>query len=865
MRKILIIMFRQIVYRIGLAIIILIALCSPVFCEPTSIDFFAKGTPSLGIYHQEFLPTYVNKDKELTNGYNKLVEFRFQEAEAVLKKVANDKKRENGPRSEANAYLGYIYLNQLDLDRAKECLYKAVQQDENNSLAYFFLANVYFFESDFQKTREQLFLAIKYRPNFIAAMRMLAETYNNEHNLKESAKYYKQIIQLLPKSGYYHYQYYKIVNQMNDYKEVEKTLKSMIAIQPRFLPNKIHLGENYIRMGRLDEAMKEFDEVIASDPNNSLAYEGRAKIFLEKQDYDGAVKEAETAKKIDPGNTYINSIQAEIKDKKAERNRYLLTTVLLAVLALAAVWALVYFIISHRQKLYILDVIQKFNRTVDEIYDIEKLSSFILSFFLELGGSKKGQFLIFNRHNNQLSVKASLGIDDESLRSFSLFAGEEITNWLSGLKRYLLSREDVNRDELFDAVFPSLKERFSEMGLTYILPLREKNNLVGIVALDEFQARLKNTISNENALFMPLSTTSAQAVSNLTLYETTISDETTGMFNKRHFRQSLSTELKRSERYKQPVSLLTLDIDNFKRINDTYGHPQGDLVLKELGIVMRKTFREGIDVGARVGGEEFSAILPATDSDNSRIAAERLRFAVENHKFSGFPEGSGQKVTVSLGLATYPTHATSDMLLIKNSDEALYQAKRTGKNRVCVFGQAEEADLAAAQGAPERAKPIPATLADETGLYSRAYFDERYFGEVRRSERNFRPCSLLLIEPDNKLAKGERDNLFKNIGEILFGNLRRGIDIPARFDKSIIAILLPETDHNRAAQIARRMKALIDTSKPLSGEQRITFSIGVSNYPDLGRTDESFMDAARQSLKICHNLGGDQAMIASPI
>ena len=143
-------------------------------------------------------------------------------------------------------------------------------------------------------------------------------------------------------------------------------------------------------------------------------------------------------------------------------------------------------------------------------------------------------------------------------------------------------------------------------------------------------------------------------------------------------------ELKKLSRYSEPTSLLLADIDFFKKINDTYGHPSGDLVLKEVSNIIREAIRD-IDMPARYGGEEFAAILPRTDSKGAMNIAERLRKAVMSASFSS--DTSQLKVTLSIGIATTPSDAKTKEELIEKADEALYYAKHNGRNRSVLWNE----------------------------------------------------------------------------------------------------------------------------------------------------------------------------------
>lgn len=164
-------------------------------------------------------------------------------------------------------------------------------------------------------------------------------------------------------------------------------------------------------------------------------------------------------------------------------------------------------------------------------------------------------------------------------------------------------------------------------------------------------------------------------------------DAQTGLLNRRAFYERLSTEFRRSIRYGRPMSLLILDLDFFKRVNDTYGHTAGDFVLSEFADIIQACIRE-TDVAARYGGEEFVVLLPETDEEASIKVADRIRTRTRERLFA-----MGQttiRMTVSQGLAALPNDdlVTEDML-VNAADTALYGAKRGGRDRVSVAPRKE--------------------------------------------------------------------------------------------------------------------------------------------------------------------------------
>jgi len=167
------------------------------------------------------------------------------------------------------------------------------------------------------------------------------------------------------------------------------------------------------------------------------------------------------------------------------------------------------------------------------------------------------------------------------------------------------------------------------------------------------------------------------------LVELSIVDEKTGLANYRQFHSKLHDEWLRAERYQNPLSLIMLDLDDFKRLNDTLGHPAGDRALREVATLVAGAAR-ATDLAARFGGEEFILLLPQTESSMAARVAERVLSAVRQHVF--LAEDHPTSLTLSAGVATYPSSPSIDSPddLVKSADDAMYRAKASGKNRVVV-------------------------------------------------------------------------------------------------------------------------------------------------------------------------------------
>jgi diguanylate cyclase (GGDEF)-like protein len=193
-----------------------------------------------------------------------------------------------------------------------------------------------------------------------------------------------------------------------------------------------------------------------------------------------------------------------------------------------------------------------------------------------------------------------------------------------------------------------------------------------------------NAFTNEDLrVFSIIARHSSIAINNTLLHkkikELSITDGLTGLYVYRYFNDMLDKELLRSARYQQPFSLIMLDLDGFKEVNDTFGHLQGDAVLREVALILKRVCRE-VDIVARYGGEEFAVILPATDMEGAYILADRIRMVIKNYAFG--TKDNIISLTASLGVASYPESGATKIDLVKQVDRALYKVKADGRNGV---------------------------------------------------------------------------------------------------------------------------------------------------------------------------------------
>ena len=222
------------------------------------------------------------------------------------------------------------------------------------------------------------------------------------------------------------------------------------------------------------------------------------------------------------------------------------------------------------------------------------------------------------------------------------------------------------------------------------VPLKAKDKTIGVILVDNIFTKKAITKDDIRILTM-FANQAGLAIENSHLYEKTVSlshsDSLTNLINHGRFQYLLSRELKNAAKQKKPLSLVMIDIDNFKNFNDTLGHPAGDKVLINIAKILKKTCRSS-DIVARYGGEELVVVLPDTNKESAWGMSERLRQAIEEFDFPGEEIQPNKNLTISLGLASFPEDAKIKGELISKADSALYQAKKAGKNRTHIYSAA---------------------------------------------------------------------------------------------------------------------------------------------------------------------------------
>lgn len=244
----------------------------------------------------------------------------------------------------------------------------------------------------------------------------------------------------------------------------------------------------------------------------------------------------------------------------------------------------------------------------------------------------------------------------------------------------------LNLSDVRDYSLPLMPFKTKDVSSVFILPLTYEEELIGMLVFlsEKLNAFHPNQIELLKLLGIQASLSIANARFHAEIERMATIDGLTGLFNHRYFQEKLTEEFRRLERSAEPLSLLLMDIDYFKKVNDTYGHPAGDKILQGVAQILKNTIRD-IDMPARYGGEEFTAILPSTDNVGAKNMAERLRRSAMETVFH--IDGKPLQITVSIGIATAIGAFEGKKSLIEKADQALYHAKNNGRNQCFLWSE----------------------------------------------------------------------------------------------------------------------------------------------------------------------------------
>ncbi len=327
-----------------------------------------------------------------------------------------------------------------------------------------------------------------------------------------------------------------------------------------------------------------------------------------------------------------------------------------------------------------LEALFNIGATVSRTLNLEELLDNVLDTVLMVMGVEVGGIFLLDEQTSKLLLRAHRGMSPEFIRKVEVVSiGDGFIGQVAKSGKPILA-EDVSAD--------SKLSRMRKMGdgiqSFAAVPIMAKEKILAVMGVGsrkyrkfpDWEMLMLDTIANQIGM----------AIENAQLYEHALelafTDSLTGLYNRRYLMDQIEREFIRAQRSKAPLSLVMVDLDGLKDINDRFGHHVGDRFLKEVARIVKVNTRAS-DVAARWGGDEFMLLAPGTDSRSAIKIAERIRAQVERYKMK--LEGKEVGITISSGIVTYPDHASVVAELLKKADEAMYNAKRGGKNRSSVF------------------------------------------------------------------------------------------------------------------------------------------------------------------------------------
>jgi diguanylate cyclase (GGDEF)-like protein len=327
---------------------------------------------------------------------------------------------------------------------------------------------------------------------------------------------------------------------------------------------------------------------------------------------------------------------------------------------------------QEERKVEQLNLLINMSALINSTLDVQEIIKYAIEGSTRLLDAEAGSLLFLEEEVGELFFAEAVGEKGEKVKGIKLKTGQGVAGWVAEKGEPVIVHDASSDPRFFDGV-----DKISNFVTRNIVcvPLRTKDRILG--SIEVINKNSGSFDSDDMLILTALANQVAVAIENARLYEESIVDGLTGLYQRKYFELRLEEELKRSQKYKHPLNLVMIDIDYFKRVNDEHGHLMGDAVLKEVASVFKKSIRLE-DVVARYGGEEFVLIMPHTSVENMRKTGERLRAEIEEMEISGI------RITISVGIGHFDTKEMdfNHKDLINRADRALYLAKKRGRNRV---------------------------------------------------------------------------------------------------------------------------------------------------------------------------------------
>ncbi|PYQ23773.1 MAG: sensor domain-containing diguanylate cyclase [Acidobacteria bacterium] len=326
-----------------------------------------------------------------------------------------------------------------------------------------------------------------------------------------------------------------------------------------------------------------------------------------------------------------------------------------------------------------LSILTDIVKTANSILEPRKVIELIMAKIQQLIPSEAWSMLMVDEEKQELTFELALGEKGKDVSAFRVKMGEGIAGWVAQTGKPTIVN-DTSRDPRFARRFDS-QTQFQTRSIL-CAPLISRGRTIGVVQV--INRRGGKFTQADLEVLLTLVEPCAIAIENAILFQRTeqltITDDLTKLFNSRYLNLYISREIKRCKRHGIPLSVIFLDLDGFKGINDAYGHLAGSRTLTEVGGILIEAVRES-DILARYGGDEFVVVLPETPPSGALVIAERIRKAIEIHSFLK-DQGLEARISASFGIASYPDHALTPEGLIQKADQAMYRVKERDKNGI---------------------------------------------------------------------------------------------------------------------------------------------------------------------------------------
>ena len=327
-----------------------------------------------------------------------------------------------------------------------------------------------------------------------------------------------------------------------------------------------------------------------------------------------------------------------------------------------------------------LSLLYSIGKAMNYISDLKNLLQYILGQAIEITSAEKGSIMLYDLESDRLNIRVLAGMADtdyqdkvnsNEIECRSFKPGEGIAGRVFVTAKPMVVN-DIQDEDLF------VRSETSYVESIVCIPMVVYSDVIGVINVTNKKTG-EGFTDEDVRMLRAVADQAAVAVNKAQLWDMAVTDSLTGLYVRRYFMVRLQEEIHRADRYNKILSLIMVDLDGFKSINDTYGHDAGDRALQGIAKFLQNDIRD-VDTVARYGGEEFIMLIPDADKEAAFCMAERLREKLAEFRVDGFPQ-----ITISLGIASYPDDGTEIQDLIKKSDVAMYAAKQAGRNKTVKY------------------------------------------------------------------------------------------------------------------------------------------------------------------------------------